>query len=693
MRLAVQLLGPPQFQLDLMPVTPSRRAVVALLVYLIVTNFEHPGQRFSRESLAALLWSDYEPSKALTNLRHTLWEITKFIGEGWILGEHETIYLKPQADLILDVAQFQTLHRQASRQPDPVDRIPLLVEAARLYRGDFLHGFSLKEGAGFNEWALAKGEDLRREFVSVLETLVEDYEVLHQLTSAIPFAQRLIVLDPFNEAAQRKLMQLFALTDQQNAAIQQYLSMEKLLRKEFNLDPQPETRELYKKIRRGDFKKTQPEKKISPPKEATPKHNLPIHLTTFIGREKEREEVSTLVARHRLVTLTGAGGIGKTRLALQIGHSIVGSYPDGVWFIPLETLSDEELIPQVVASYFDLEEQAGRSVLDRLVDALRNKNLLILLDNCEHVLEACALLAETLLWSCPQVRILATSRDLLRIEGEAVYSVPPLALPNDQASEAVDGEMQGEAMRLFAERAALAAAGFQITGANFETVAGICQRLDGIPLAIELAAAHTDMFTPSEILKQLERSFDLLSSNARSVLPRHQTMRTSIDWGWDLLNQPERTFMRQCSVFLGGWTLHAAQTVVTRNARELIEALLKRSFIVVDHKGEHDTRYRIHEVIRLYAQEKLIAAGEEQTLRDRHLNYFLELTRGLEPALQGIEQDAWLERLSVERDNIRAALVWAARTDVQAGLYISNRLRALWEKCESREEARWLLTI
>ncbi|HEX5809807.1 MAG TPA: BTAD domain-containing putative transcriptional regulator, partial [Anaerolineales bacterium] len=692
MHLTVQLLGTPQFQLNERHVTASRRAVVALLAYLTFTSFERPGQRFTRESLASLLWSEYEPSKALANLRHTLWEIAKFIGEGWIVGEYETIYLDPRADVSLDVAQLQTLHRQATGQPNPADRVPLLVEAASLYRGDFLHGFSLKEGAGFNEWALTKGEDLRREFAAILEMLVDDYHAMHEMTSAIPYAQRLIALDPLNEKSQRKLMQLFALSDQQNAAIQQYLSVEKLLRKELNLDPQPETRELYKKIRRGDFKIAVLEKKASDPK-APPKHNLPVHLTTFIGREKEREEISRLVARHRLVTLTGAGGIGKTRLALQIGHSLLSSYPDGVWFIPLETLTDEELVPQVLASYFDLEEGPGRSVLDRLVDALRSKNLLLLLDNCEHVLEACALLAETLLGGCPQLRILETSRDVLRIEGEAVYSVHPLRFSNKQVLETVDQAMESEAIQLFAERAALAASDFQITAENLATVAGICQRVDGIPLAIELAAAHMDMFTPGELLRQLERSFDLLTSSARSVLPRHQTMRTSIDWGWDLLDQPERAFMRQCSVFLGGWTLEAAQAILTGNARELTEALLKRSFVVVQQKGEYETRYRMHEVIRLYAQEKLSAAGEEQMLRDRHLDYFVALLKQAEPALLGVERQSWLERLFLERDNVRGALVWAAKTNVQAGLWISKRLRALWESSASADEAGWLLTL
>lgn len=250
-----------------------------------------------------------------------------------------------------------------------------------------------------------------------------------------------------------------------------------------------------------------------------------------------------------------------------------------------------------------------------------------------------------------------------------------------------------EAVKLFAERAALVLTGFEITKENIETLVHICSRLDGIPLAIELAAARVDIFKVEEILKQLNRSFDLLVSNTRSVLPRHQTMRTSIDWGWNLLKDSERIFMRQLSVFVGGWTLDAAQAICDGESLELTSALVKKSLLVVHQQTEHETRYDFHEVVRSYAQEKLVEAGKQEIICDRHLEYFLELARRFEPALHGVDQHLWLERLFVERDNIRAALEWAARTNVNAGLYLSGRLRAFWENYDLREEARWLLTI
>jgi predicted ATPase/DNA-binding SARP family transcriptional activator len=693
MHLAIQLLGPPQFQLDDVPVTASRRAVVALMAYLTVTELDHPRQRFSRDSLAELFWTDYGLPKGLANLRHTLWEVAKFIGEGWVIAEHEAIYLNPNAKVSLDVGQFRVLLAQVSQESDPALRSPRLAQAVKLYRGDFLSGFSLKDSPGFNEWVAAQGETLRRAFASALEKLVDDYVVLREPGLALPYARQLVELDPFHEAAQRTLMQLYALTDQQNAAIQHYKALEKLLRKELNLDPQPETRELYKKIRRGELQPGIAEKKSPFLEKSLPKHNLPVHLTTFIGREREQAQIAQLLTHHRLVTLVGAGGIGKTRLAIKASGQLLDLYPDGVWFVPFEAILDSDLVPQAVASSLRITELPDETVIETLIREVRGKNLLLIFDNCEHLLDACAQLAEQMLKNCPSVKILATSREALRLEGESFYQVPALGVPESQAQPAPDELVHSEAVRLFVERARLLVPGFELTDANVETVANICSRLDGIPLAIELAAARSDIFSPQEILNQLDRSFDFLVSQTRSLLPRHQTMQASIDWGWNLLTDSERMFMRHLSVFVGEWTLRAAQALGVKDSLERTSALWKRSFVVVRQQAGYETRYRFHEVVRTFALEKLVEAGEEAALRDRHLEYFLDLAGQFEPALHGVDQELWLERLLIERDNIRAALEWAARTHVQAGLYLSNRLRTFWETYEFREEARWLLMI
>jgi non-specific serine/threonine protein kinase len=362
-------------------------------------------------------------------------------------------------------------------------------------------------------------------------------------------------------------------------------------------------------------------------------------------------------------------------------------------FIPLEALTDEDLVPQALASSLTVTQPSEQTIVESLVNELRGRDLLLILDNCEHVLDACAGLAETLLKNCPAVKILATSREALRLEGEAFYQLVPLSIPDHHEIQNIDELGQYESIRLFLERARLVVSDFALTIENGETIVRICDRLDGIPLAIELAAAHVDIFGLEEILDQLNRSFDLLVSSTRSALPRHQTMRTSIDWGWNLLREPERVFMRHLSVFPGGWTLTSAQAIGILKSREMTSALVKKSFVVVHQQTHYETRYGFHEVIRAYAHEKLIEAGEEKSIRDRHLEYFLELSRLFEPALHGVDQEVWLKRLFIERDNLHAALEWAAKSNVQAGLYLSNRLRTFWESFDLREEARWLLMI
>ena len=418
-------------------------------------------------------------------------------------------------------------------------------------------------------------------------------------------------------------------------------------------------------------------------------NNLPASLSTFIGREKEQAEILRLIDTHRLVTLTGSGGVGKTRLALKVGGQVLDEYANGVWLAELASLSDPVLLAQTVASMFGIVTQSTSVPhTELLINFLRARMALLILDNCEHLLDACASLSDTLLKHCPQLKILATSREPLGLTGEAIYHVPSLGLPHFE--QVLDRLREFESVRLFEERAQLVQTDFSLTMENASFIVRICSRLDGVPLALELAAAKVSMLSAQQIAEQLDKSFNLLTGGSRTALPRQQTIRASIDWSWSLLLKSERTFLRQLSVFAGGWTLESAQAVCDGDVLELTSALVKKSLIEVQQEAGHRTRYRFHEIVRQYARAKLVEASEEGILRTRHLKYFLQLSEQAELALKGPAQMEWFARLNTERDNIRAALEWADQTDVEAGLHLSSRLEPFWQSLDLREGARWL---
>lgn len=439
-------------------------------------------------------------------------------------------------------------------------------------------------------------------------------------------------------------------------------------------------------------------------------NNLPPQMTSFVGRQGEMAELREQLSRARLVTLTGIGGCGKTRLALQVAADLLEAYPDGVWLVELAPITDPALVPQAVAGAIGVREEPGRSLTETLADALQERHLLLVLDNCEHVVAACAALAHALLRACPRLKILATSRELLGVAGELVWPVPSLSLPNGDA-RGVDANRllrESEAVNLFVERARLCQPRFELTAANVPAVAQICRRLDGIPLALELAAARVKVLSPEQIAARLDDAFRLLTGGSRTVMPRQQTLKAAIDWSYDLLSQAERRLLHRLSVFAGGWRLEAAEaicpddedsgrqigtldpqtsTISNKDLLDLLGQLVDKSLVVVE-ECDGETRYRLLETIRQYAREKLRQehGGEERALKDRHRDWFLQLAGTAGEALAGATQAEWLNRLEEEHDNLRAALAWSIEAatalrepeQTTAGLRLGAALWRFW---------------
>jgi predicted ATPase/class 3 adenylate cyclase len=420
-------------------------------------------------------------------------------------------------------------------------------------------------------------------------------------------------------------------------------------------------------------------------------HNLPIQLTSFIGREREMAEAKQLLSNVRLLTLIGPGGTGKTRLSLQVAQDLLPSFTDGVWVAELAPLADASLVPQTIATIFELRELPNIPMINVVTDYLRAKELLLILDNCEHLIEACAQLSEHLLRNCPRVKIIASSREALGIAGEMVYRVPSLSLPGP-AQVTREALMESESVRLFAERAAAAQSTFRLTDQNASAVAQICHRLGGIPLALELAAARTSVFSPEQITSRLDNRFKLLTGGSRTALPRQQTLRAMIDWSYDLLSDEEQTLLRQLSVFAGGWTFEAAEAVCSDlDVLNLLTQLVNKSLVMADEQ-ESSTRYRLLETIRQYARDKLLEVGESEQVRNRHLNFFIKFSEEAETYMNGPQELEWRMVLDAEYDNLRTALEWAMGSDVEKALRLGDALHLFWERHGYEVEGQRLMT-
>ena len=416
-----------------------------------------------------------------------------------------------------------------------------------------------------------------------------------------------------------------------------------------------------------------------------------------MGRETELRNVKRDLAMTRLLTLTGAGGCGKTRLALEVARQLVGAYPDGVWLVELAPLSEGTLVAHALASILGVKEQPDRSLTDALVDFLGDKRMLLVLDNCEHLIDAVARLADTLLDSWSHLRVLATSRESLNVEGELNWLVPSLSVPSLGQSPRVEELAGYESVRLFVERASHRNPAFSLTSENAHAVARICERLDGIPLAVELAAARVGL-SVEQIAARLDDSLRLLTAGSRTASPRQRTLRGTLDWSHALLSEPERSLFRRLSVFAGGWTLEAAEVVGAEvdteqaDILDLLSRLVEKSLVVAEATGGGGVRYRMLEPIRQYAREKLEEGGEAEEVRRQHASFFLALAEDAEPRLRGPDDVEWLEYLEAEHDNLRAALSWTLeRGEAELGLRLAGALEWFWEAHGHYSEGRrWI---
>jgi predicted ATPase/DNA-binding SARP family transcriptional activator len=657
--LEVRLIGKFDIRCDGKPVIIPSRTAQSLFAYLTLTA----GTSHRREKLAGMFWPDATEEKARAYLRHELWRIRKAFPPqskvDYLVADDISICFDASAEYWLDAAILDKVNENAATEE--------LINALSVFQGEFLPGF-------YDDWVTQEREHLQAIYEQKMAWLLELLEGEKRWSDILEWAEQWISFGQTPEAAYRYLMIAYDAIGDRAMVASTYKRCVQALR-ELDLEPSEQTRALT-------FKRPS-------------KLNIPIPLTSFIGREQELKEVAELLSKSRLVTLTGSGGVGKTRLAIHVVAEVFDLFPDGVWFLDLAPLGNPSLVPSTLANLLGLRESGGLSANNLLINYFHSRKAVVIFDNCEHLIESCAQLVNSLLTSCETLSILATSREALRVEGEFSYRVPSLEIPGPDIEFPIDEFSNMESVRLFAERAAVASSGFSVSQQNVLAIAQICQRLDGIPLAIELAAARVNVLTVEQILTRLDDRFNLLTHGLRSSLPRHQTLRATIEWSYNLLLEKERVLFRRLAVFSGGWTLDAAEEVCSGNGPEaqeildLLSRLINKSLVLFE-TTDAESRYRRLETIRQFACERLIESGELKSLRTRHLKYLVRLAEEAKPALEGPAQMEWNARWHHERDNIRAALQWADQTDVEAGLILSSSLYLFWYSFDFREGKDWL---
>jgi predicted ATPase/DNA-binding SARP family transcriptional activator/class 3 adenylate cyclase len=638
------------------------------LVKLLALTPEHS---LHRERAIEALWPDRDPSAASNNLRQALFVARRALdscgedGAARITLVHDVLALAPDG-LRIDVEVFEAAAAEAERSPS-VDRYRAAIG---------LYGGELLPEDRFEGWAGARREALRERHLILLVDLARLYENDGDHAAAIAALQQALLDEPLHERVHRELMRIFALTGRRQRALAQFHLLRESLRREFEDEPDDDTRRLYQEILTRSLGAEGTAEPAPAPRRADPSPrrdgNLPLQLTSFVGRERELGEIIGLARRARLLTLTGPGGCGKTRLSLEAAGALLRDTPGGAWFVELAGLSDGALVPHAVGAVLGVESRSARSSEAAVAAHVGDRQLLVVLDNCEQVVGACARFAEGLLAACPNLLVLATSREPLHVAGEVNWRVPSLSPP--------------EAERLFAERASGVSSRFELSEENAAAVGEICRRVDGIPLAIELAAARVGVLAPAQIAEHLRDSLAVLAAGRRTALTRQQTLTATLDWSHALLDEDERTLFRRLAVFAGSCDLEAVKEVC-EGELDVLGRLVDKSLVVVDEQ-DGTARYRLLDIVRHYARDRSAKAGEQAWLEARHRAYYLRLAEELEPAIDGPDAR---RRLAREADELRRALRTALRAEPDLALRLAAALWRFWhDRGDLTEGARWL---
>ena len=655
-QLRMHLLGAPRIEMNGQPVETDRRKAVALLVYLAVTH-----QPRTRDELASLFWPEADDTRAFANLRRTLWEINQMLGKGWLDADRQSIRLNAEQDFWLDVLEIQF-----AIERDDLASVEAIVP---LIRGDFLAGFSLRDSAEFDTWQQQQVAFWQRAVAEGLQKLVDGLVRVGRLETAVSTLQKMLTLDPLEESAHRQVMQLYAELGQRTMAIRQYDHCVQTLKKELGVEPEQATIDLFEQIKVGRVvQKASSSERLqnSAPAEKPPSlpHNLPVQPTPFVGRESTKQEIGTLLlsTSTRLITLIGPGGSGKTRLALEVARTSLTQFAAGVWFVPLVSLGSVDAIVTAVAHALNFTFYEDDSTPEQqLMDFLRNKNLLLVMDNFEHLIEAGgAAFVSRCLSVAAGVKIIATSRMRLNVQGENLVVVGGMRLPKEETAVSWLPEQfsttisRFSALQLFQNSALRVKPGFTLSAENIDDVIAICRQVHGLPLGIELAASWMEMLSPAEIRHEIDNNLDFLETETQDVPERQRSLRAVFNYSWELMNADEQQLFPQLALFQGGFSREAAQVVAQTNLRTLMR-LVNKSLV----RREENGRFVIHELLRQYATE--IIQKDADTLfefRSRHSKHYLQFLAKQSKVMQGPNQRDAYDAVGQELSNIQAAWFW-----------------------------------